>query len=55
MVPCERFSLVNLLFNITFNDISVIYVGLQSAMGTLKCDGHVKVQWFALKCDGQTR
>ena len=31
------------------------YVGLQSAMGTLKCDGHAKVRWFALKCDGLTR
>ena len=29
-----------------------IYVGIQSARGTLKCDGHAKVQWFALKCDG---
>ena len=28
-----------------------IYVGLQSAMGTLKCDGRAKVRWFALKCD----
>ena len=31
-----------------------IYVGLQSAMGTLKCDGHSKVRWFVLKCDGMT-
>ena len=24
-------------------------------MGTLKCDGHAKVRWFALKYDGMTR
>ena len=29
-----------------------IYVGLQCVMGTLTCDGHAKVRWFALKCDG---
>ena len=26
-----------------------IYVGLQSAMGTLKCDGHAKVRWVRAK------
>ena len=33
----------------------IIYVGLQSAMGTLKYDGHAKVRWFALKYDGMAR
>ena len=31
------------------------YVGLLSAMGTFKCDGHAKVRLYALKCDGMTR
>ena len=55
------------LFIIMDYDINLIYeghaqlhgrqslckLGLQSAMGTLKCDGHAKVRWYdALKCDG---
>ena len=48
-----RSLLHNLMWNIDVNNISYhIYVGIQSARGTLKCDGHAKVQWFPLKCDG---